>query len=91
MWLAGFEEQNGPRGVTIWTPIMKGKVATTTTKRLVGIEALMTGVVNALVKIETFERSDVSIPAGCITNPMLATDAEMWVCFYSSAAFIAIV
>jgi len=90
MWLAGFEEQNGPRGVTIWTPIMKGKVATTIIKRLVGIEALMTGV-NALVKIETFKRSDVSIPAGCIMNPMLATDAEMWVCFYSSAAFIAIV
>ena len=64
MWLAGFEEQNGPRGVTItiWTPIMKGKVATTITKRLIGIEALMTGV-NALVKIETFKRSDVSIPA----------------------------
>ena len=63
MWLAGFEEQNGPRGVTIWTPITKGKVATTIIKRLVGIEALMTGV-NALVKIETFKRSDVSIPAG---------------------------
>lgn len=69
---------------------MKGKVATTIIKRLVGIEALKTGV-NALVKIETFKRSDVSIPAGCIMNPMLATDAEMWVCFYSSAAFIAIV
>ena len=24
MWLAGFHEQNGPRGITIWTPIMKG-------------------------------------------------------------------
>ena len=90
MWLAGFHEQNGPRGVTIWTPIMKGKVATTIIKRLVGIEALMTGV-NALVKIETFKRSDVSIPAGCITNPMLATDAEMCVYFYSSVAFIAFV
>ena len=55
----------------------QGKVATTIIKCLVvGIEALMTGV-NALVKIETFKRSDVSIPAGCIMNPMLATDAEM--------------
>ena len=35
MWLAGFHEQNGPRGVTIWTPIMKGKVAATIIKRLV--------------------------------------------------------
>ena len=43
---------------------MKGKVATTITKRLVGIEALKTGV-NALVKIEAFKRSDVPIPAGC--------------------------
>ena len=40
MWLAGFHEQNSPRGVTIWTPIIKGKVATTIIKRLVGIEAL---------------------------------------------------
>ena len=72
MWLAGFHEQNGPRGITIWTPIMKGKVATTIIKRLVGIEALKTGV-NVLVKIETFKRSGVSIPAGCIMNPMLAT------------------
>ena len=69
---------------------MKGKVATTIIKRLVGIEALMTSV-NALVKIETFKRSDVSIPAGCVINLVLATDAEMWVCFYSSVAFIAFI
>ena len=90
MWLAGFHEQNGPRGVTMWTPITKGKVATTIIKRLVGIEALTTGV-NALVKIETFKRSDVSIATGCIMNPMLATDAEMWVCVYSSVAFKAFI
>ena len=49
----------------------------------------MTGV-NALVEIETFKRSDVSIPAGCIMKPMLATDVKMWVvCFNSSVAFIA--
>ena len=69
---------------------MKGKVATMIIKRLVGIEALKTGV-SALVEIETFKRLDVLIPAGCIMNPMLATDAEMWVCFYSSVVFIAFV
>lgn len=78
MWLAGFREHEFPRGISKWKPIVKGKVATTIIKRLIGIEALKTGV-NALVKIETFKRSDVSIPAGRIMNPMLATDAEMCV------------
>ena len=63
---------------------------TTIIKRLVGIEALKTGA-NALVKIGTSKRSDVSIPAGCIMNPMLATDAEMWVGFYSPVASMAFI
>ena len=78
MWLAGFQQAEPVRGVTVWSPIATGDQATSIIKRLIGIEALMTGI-NALVKIETFKRQDVETPVGLLMNPMLATDAELCV------------
>ena len=81
MLLAGFKKEECERGATKWSPIATGDEATATIKRLIGIEALKNGI-NALVKIETFKRSDLekmSAPPGCIMNPMLATDAVMCV------------
>ena len=64
MWLAGFKEITFARGVTKWVPIASGEMALPIVQRLVGIEALKTGI-NPLVKIET------RVNRGCIIKNLI--------------------
>lgn len=78
MWIAGFREIQCARGVTKWVPSEKGERATEIIDRLVGFATLKTGI-NSLVKVQCFTRLELKerVSAGCIIDPMRATDAEM--------------